>query len=189
MSNSQPGTSTITDDTLKGGGTEPVKPEGDDLTEVAVAIDQAEVHPMLTSAEAILLGGIKIPKVSGILNFISLINSLLSNGAVADVMNLFTLLGNDNTTLGQLKAAISKAIADVFNNQTPVPVPPKMMAGKKPTREDVLLYLTENGVKTEFIPPFVLGALINLAIQYGIPAILKLIDAIKNHQAKGQWGG
>lgn len=177
---SEPNTTNVTDKDVKPPIPPVVKPDPE-----PVAVVPEEDHPLLSPAEAIMIN-----HGSGIGDFISLISALLKNNAISQVMNLLKLFGDRATTLGQLYDAIQAAISSVFGNNTVVPTPPKLSwAGKKrPTREDVLGELAKAGVNTSLIPTPILGLLISLAIQFGMPFIQNLIDRFLKNQAKGlQW--
>lgn len=146
--------SVITDETISA----PVVPDDQLVPEVD--------FPLLTPAEAMVLGG---QKVGGL---IDLIGGLLKAGWIVDALNLLRLLSNDATTVGQLKAAVAELIAKYKQ----FPTPPKMMAGPRPTREDVLAYLKGKGVDTNLMKSTMLGLLICLAIRYGLPILEKIIE-------------
>lgn len=160
----QPGTTVVGDADL------PVDPE-----QGTFEYDQATEHPLLTYSEALLLHG--GGKVGGL---IDVIGSLLQMGWIADALQLVRLLSDRTTTIGTLFDAIEAIIAKLQNK---APQPPKrLMAGKRPSKEDILKHLHDAGLNTSIIPPQILGMLISLAMQFGLPLIQKLIESLLNKQ-------
>lgn len=168
--------STITDETVGDLSivNEPAEPVEGEL------VDEALEHPLLTLPEALLLHG---GKVRGLLDFISV---LLKNNSFAQVIKIVTLLSDRETKLGVLYDAIQEIATQVFGNNLPQPPKRLMLAGgKRPTREDVLAHMAEMGINTTFLPTPLIGIIISLVMQFGMPFIQKWLDSILNRQKQG----
>jgi len=162
----QPGTSTITDTDLA---------QELDVFEY----DPAQEHALLTAGEALMLtsGG----RVGGVIDFIG---NLLNIGWVADALNLLKLLSDRTTPIGAVIDAVEAILAKMSTNVFPKP-PKKMLAGKRPTKDEILQHLDKAGVNVSFIPTPLLGLIISLAMQFGLPIIQKIIEGLLNRQKLG----
>lgn len=164
-------------------------PDETKITDADVSVNPAPApaivpevdHPFLTVGEVTLLHG------AGFGDLLTLISTLLKSNAIQQAMDLIRLFSDRNTTLGALIDAIQKAVQTVFGQN--LPTPPKKLQyspeDKRPTREDVLAELQKQGLNTSFLPIPVLGLLIQLAIQFGMPFIQGLIDKYLHRQSEG----
>lgn len=158
----QPGTTVVTDASL-------------DVFEH----DEVDEHPSLTIPEALVLHG---GKVGGILD---IIGSLIKNNSLAIAIKIITLITDRSTTLGTLYDAIQEAIKGVWGDSLPVPPKRVQYAGKKPTRAEIMAHLQASVLNVSFLPAPLIGMLISLAVQFGLPFIEKLIQHFIDNQAKG----
>lgn len=140
---------------------------------------EVDEHPALTIPEALVLHG---GKVGGILDIIA---SLIKNNALNSAIAIITLLTNRDSKLGDLYDAIQKAITDVWGNSLPVPPKRLMLGAARPTRAEVMAFMVSKGLNVSFLPTPLIGLLISLAVQYGLPFIEKIIQHFIDNQAKG----
>lgn len=124
---------------------------------------------------------------AGIADMWALIRKLMASNLISDAVVLMDMWTNDGKyTLLQFKTAIRAALSklNIFNDNQPVA--PRLSAGvedgtvmgKAPTAEDVMRHLVAKGIKTQFLPPAMIWALIELGIRFGLPFLEKLIEKI-----------
>lgn len=124
---------------------------------------------------------------AGISDIWALIRKLMSSNLISDAVTLLDMWTNDGKyTLAQFKTAIRSVLAKLNIVNDGQPVAPRLSAGvedgtvvgKAPTAEDVMRHLVAKGIKTQFLPPAMIWALIELGIRFGLPFLEKLIDRI-----------